>query len=165
MAIGSRMFLERRFLGLAYRPMELFCDGMVEIYDKERTKKHVFNPHTGGVDAEPEKPVWVGYAAVTPNKDWRARDREWGEEITGIHAYRVQLNHIDKNLLVPEEQWGDPSLRVPMGEGMRVIVKDLPGDTRIKSLELTVRNAQTDNNMWQPTLLCDMETGDTQHAG
>lgn len=160
MALGSKMFMDTRFLGLAYRPLELFCDAKVAVYPEDDTELVSWDPDTG-LSSTPIEPVYVGWSSLTPNKDWRARNRVWGAEETSMHAYRVQLWHIDKNLLVPEEQWGDKSLRVKFGEGQRVEVLELTGDPRAVGMKLIVRNAVTDNNMWQPTLLCDIDTGDT----
>ena len=89
---------------------------------------------------------------------------EWAGEVTGVHAYRVQLMHIDKNEMVEKDSWGDPELRVSFAEGMRVQIIDMPTDKRAEGLKLVVRNAMTDSLFWQPTLLCDIETGDTNGA-
>lgn len=161
MALGSKRFMETRFLGVAYRPLELFADALVSIYDAYEVEKSTWSPDEGLSKTKIE-PVYKGWAAITPNKDWRARTRMWGGEESGMHAYRVQLWHIDKNLLVPEENWGDPSLRVKFGEGQRLVIEQMIGDTRAVGLKMVIRNAVTDNNMWQPTLLCDIDVGDTR---
>lgn len=44
---------------------------------------------------------------------------------------------------------------------MRVVINESPADPRQNGLKLVVRNAVFDTLPWQPTLLCDFETGDT----
>ena len=46
-------------------------------------------------------------------------------------------------------------------EGMRVVVDESPADRRQDGLKMVVRNAVFDTLPWQPTLLCDVKTGDT----
>ena len=81
--------------------------------------------------------------------------------MTGVHADRIQLLHIDKNETVNRHLWGDPEMRVSFAEGMRVVINESPADARQNGLKLVVRNAVFDSLPWQPTLLCDFETGDT----
>lgn len=145
------------FLGVAHRPLELFCDSLVEIYPPEAAERAEWSPEKG-LSHKDVPPVWRGWAAVTPNKDWRARLRTWGEAATGTHAYRVQLHHAGKNYLFPEEEWGQPGTELPLiGEGWLVKIVQMVGDPKYEGLRLVVRNAVMDNNKWQPTLLCDME--------
>lgn len=148
------------FMDAAYYPLQLLANSRVSIYSYPDVVEYEWDPDAG-LSSQPNKPVWRGWANVTPNVDWRARNREWGEEVTGVHAYRVQLMHIDKNELVEKDMWGDPSLRVSFAEGMRVQINDMPTDKRVEGLKLVVRNSITDSLFWQPTLLCDIETGDT----
>lgn len=159
MALGSKRFMETRFLGVAYRPLELFCDALVEIFDESHTESVEWDPENG-LTKQDHTPVWKGWASITPNKDWRARTRVWGEEATATHAYRVQLHHLDQNLLVEKADRGKPELRVKFGEGQRLRIVAMTSDTRATGLKMVVRNAVTDNNMWQPTLLCDIDAGD-----
>ena len=151
------------FLYASYYPLQLLANTKVSIYETPDMVSYDWTADDG-LSAVDNRPVWTGWANVTPNVDWRARNREWAGEVTGVHAYRVQLLHLDKNDLVSPDLWGDPSVRVSFGEGMRVQVDEAPTDTRIEGLKLVIRNAQIDTLNWQVTLLCDVETGDTSHA-
>lgn len=148
------------FMYASYYPLQLLANTKVSIYETTDTVSYDWTAEDG-LSAKDNHPVWQGWANVTPNVDWRARNREWAGEVTGVHAYRVQLLHLDKNELVPRDLWGEPSQRVSFAEGMRVQIDEMPTDTRIEGLKLVVRNAQIDTLNWQVTLLCDVETGDT----
>lgn len=150
------------FMYASYYPLQLLANTKVAVYKTSDTVSYDWTAEDG-LSAKPNGPVWTGWANVTPNVDWRARNREWAGEVTGAHAYRVQLLHLDKNELVPRDLWGDPSQRVSFAEGMRVQIDEMPADTRVEGLKLIVRNAQIDTLNWQVTLLCDVETGDTAH--
>ncbi len=151
------------FMYASYYPLQLLANTKVSVYETLDTVSYDWTPESG-LSASDNRPVWTGWANVTPNVDWRARNREWGGEVTGVHAYRVQLLHLDKNELVPQDLWGEPSVRVSFAEGMRVQVDEMPADTRVEGLKLVVRNAQVDTLNWQVTLLCDVETGDTANG-
>lgn len=148
------------FMYASYYPLQLLANTKVSIYETTDTVSYDWTAEDG-LSAKDNHPVWQGWANVTPNVDWRARNREWAGEVTGVHAYRVQLLHLDKNELVPQDLWGEPSQRVSFAEGMRVQIDEMPTDTRVEGLKLVVRNAQVDTLNWQVTLLCDVETGDT----
>nr|DAX40666.1 MAG TPA: hypothetical protein [Caudoviricetes sp.] len=160
MALSIEPNIHPLFMFASHYPLELLADTKVSIYSTPDVAEHDWSPDSGLTTRQIE-PVWRGWANVTGNIDWRARNREWGGEVTGVHAYRVQLLHIDKNELVPRDQWGDPDLRVSFAEGMRVQINDNPTDKRVDGLKLVVRNAMIDTHHWQVTLLCDIETGDT----
>lgn len=151
------------FMYASYYPLQLLANTKVSVYETPDTLSYDWTPDDG-LSAKDNRPVWTGWANVTPNVDWRARNREWAGEVTGVHAYRVQLLHLDKNELVPQDLWGEPSQRVSFAEGMRVQVDEMPTDTRVEGLKLVVRNAQVDTLNWQVTLLCDVETGDTANG-
>lgn len=148
------------FLYASYYPLQLLANTKVSIYETPDTVSYDWTAEDG-LSARDNRPVWQGWANITPNVDWRARNREWAGEVTGVHAYRVQLLHLDKNELVPQDLWGESSQRVSFAEGMRVQVDEMPTDTRVEGLKLVIRNAQIDTLNWQVTLLCDVETGDT----
>lgn len=148
------------FLYASYYPLQLLANTKVSIYETPDTVSYDWTAEDG-LSAKDNRPVWQGWANITPNVDWRARNREWAGEVTGVHAYRVQLLHLDKNELVPQDLWGESSQRVSFAEGMRVQVDEMPTDTRVEGLKLVIRNAQIDTLNWQVTLLCDVETGDT----
>ena len=148
------------FVTLAHYPLELLTNSKISVYPTTDSVEHEWDPEHGLHNQE-NLPIWVGWANVTPNVDWRARNREWAGEVTGVHAYRIQLLHIDKNEIVNRHVWGDPEMRVSFAEGMRVVINESPADPRQNGLKLVVRNAVFDSLQWQPTLLCDFETGDT----
>lgn len=148
------------FVTAAHYPLELLANSKISVYSTPYSVEHEWDPEHGLHNQE-NHPIWVGWANVTPNVDWRARNREWAGEVTGVHAYRVQLLHIDKNEIMNKHLWGDPEMRVSFGEGMRVVINESPADPRQNGLKLVVRNAVFDSLPWQPTLLCDFETGDT----
>lgn len=147
----------------SYYPLQLLTNTKVSIYETPDTLSYDWTADNG-LSAKDNHPVWKGWANITPNVDWRARNHEWAGEVTGVHAYRVQLLHLDKNELVSQDLWGEPSVRVSFAEGMRLQVDEMPTDTRVEGLKLVVRNAQIDTINWQVTLLCDGETGDTAHG-
>lgn len=161
MALRPDGFMRDSFIGAAYQPLGVFADALVEIYIPGDVGTQVMDPETGVISGGAEIPLWKGWAAVTPNMDWRARARRWAYEDTATHAYRVQLRHIDENMLVFEEDRGRPEKRVSFGEGLIVKILSNRADDTSVGLTLVVRNAITDNNKWQPTLLCDMSTAST----
>lgn len=148
------------FMTAAHYPLELLANSKISVYPTSDSVEHGWNPDDGLV-TEKLLPIWIGWANVTPNTDWRARNSEWAGVVTGVHAYRVQLLHIDKNEAMNKHAWGDPGMRVSFAEGMRVVIDESPADHRQDGLKLVVRNAVFDTLPWQPTLLCDVETGGT----
>ena len=161
MALKTSGFLRDSFLGAAYAPLGIFADALVEVLIPGDPNKEVMDPNTGAITGGEPIAIWEGWGALTPNMDWRARSRRWAFEDTATHAYRVQLRHIDDNLLVFPEDRGRPEFRVSFGEGLLVRVLQNRSDEKSVGLLLVVRNAITDNNKWQPTLLCDINTDET----
>lgn len=100
--------------------------------------------------------LWRGMARVTPNKDWRARNREWAMEQTAEHAVRVQLN-LAKNMLVPKSEWPAPAVDIRHGDVVKVV--DNPNDPILERYNLTVRNPIGATDNWHRTLLCDANLG------
>lgn len=160
MALSVLHNKDPRFDSGAYWPLGLFCNCLVVVTEPPGTKSHEWT-EDGPVDIPP-KELWKGYAAVNPNIAWRARDRRSAYDDTAVHAYYVHLNHIDKNLLVPKEKWGDRSLRFVPGYGQIVRVIENNSDPRNAGLRLVVRNAPSDSDFWQPTLLCDIDVDDSK---
>lgn len=159
MALNKVLYAKHpRFDSTAYAPLSIFVNSLVEIYPKQLNDGVTWTPD-GGIVPAVVTPLWRGWAAVTPNKDWRARDRRWAYDDTATHAYRVQLHHVRKNLLVPQSEWSTAPL-VMFKEGQIVKVVRNDSDTTYEGLRLVVRNAITDSDKWQPTLLCDMSTED-----
>ena len=148
------------FMYASYYPLQLLANTKVSIFTEPDTLSYGWSEETG-LSFDYNNPIWQGWANITPNVDWRARNREWAGTVTGVHAYRVQLLHIDKNEVLSHDMWGKPEMRVSFAEGMRVRVEEMPTDPRVEGLKLVVRNAQVDTLNWQVTLLCDMATGET----
>lgn len=147
-----------RFDSQAFSVLSIFANSLIQVYPKTMGTEYTWDPKDGN-GKDPVVPLWRGWATVTPNKDWRARDRRWAYEDTATHAYRVQLWHRKMNLLYPRDQWETAPL--PLFEyGQTVRVLEHPSDPTYVGLLLSVRNAVTDSDQWQPTLLCDVSTGD-----
>lgn len=151
------------FMYASYYPLQLLANTKVSIFKEPDTVSYDWSDEAG-LSLEYNNPVWKGWANITPNVDWRARNREWAGTVTGVHAYRVQLLHIDKNEVFSRDLWGNPDARVSFAEGMRVQVEEMPTDPRVAGLKLVVRNAQVDTLNWQVTLLCDVATGETANG-
>lgn len=165
MALNNSVLMAKhpRFDGAAYQPLSIFANSLVEIINKTEDD-YEFDP-IEGVKEVVIDPLWRGFAAVTPAIDWRARTRVLGMDDTAVHGYRVQLWHIDKNMLVPRDQWGDKSLRVTLRQGLTIRVVEHNSDPMNVGLRLVVRNAITDSDWWQPTMFCDVDTGDHKGVG
>lgn len=151
------------FMYASYYPLQLLANTKVSIFKTPDTVSYDWSDEAG-LSLEYNDPVWKGWANITPNVDWRARNREWAGTVTGVHAYRVQLLHIDKNEVFNSDLWGNPDARVSFAEGMRVHVEEMPTDPKVAGLKLVVRNAQVDTLNWQVTLLCDVATGETANG-
>ena len=147
-----------RFDSAAYTVLGVLANSVIEVFDPVHDND-TWSEDTGLVEA-PETPLWRGYAVVTPNMDWRARNRRTAYDDTAIHAYRIQVEHIDRNLLLEPWHWGDRSKRVDFRHGMRVRVVEHNSDPSRVGLRLVVRNPVTDSDWWQPTMLCDIDLGD-----
>lgn len=147
-----------RFDGAAYSALSVFTNSLVELRPP-KTERQEWSPEGGFVEKD-YPPVWRGWAAVTPNKDWRARNRRHSYDDTAVHAYRVQLHHIDQNLLVPREEWGDIVKRVHASHGWNVRVVQHETAPQHVGLSLSVRVSIRDSDWWQPTLLCDLDAED-----
>ena len=165
MALNHRVLMAKhpRFDGEAYAPLSIFTNSLLEIR-KPPDSEADWDPKLGVIPHKGEL-LWRGWAAITPNMDWRARDRRQAYTYLVTHAYRVQLHHIDENELVPRESWGDKSLRVDLHAGLLVKVVRHESDPTRTGLSLVVRNAITDSDWWQPTLLCDMNPADMKDNG
>ena len=151
------------FMYASYYPLQLLANTKVSIFKEPDAVAYDWSDEAG-LSLEYNNPVWKGWANITPNVDWRAHNREWAGTVTGVHAYRVQLLHIDKNEVFSRDLWGNPDARVAFAEGMRVQVEEMPTDQRVAGLKLVVRNAQVDTLNWQVTLLCDVATGETANG-
>lgn len=158
MALGRHLYKKDiDFDSAAYSALSQFCNSTVELYHPDSVSRD-WNPDTG-LEVVYGVPSWRGYAAITPNKDWRARSRISGYEHTATHAYRIQLWHIDENLLHPEDKWGTVP-RPDVQEGWIVKVSQHNSDKVSEGARLIVRNRVTDSDMWQVTILADIDTGD-----
>ena len=159
MALTSLLYAkDQRFDSAAFAPLSVLANTLIEIYPKGSVSQVTWTEEEGSVVVDPT-PIWKGWAAITPNKDWRARDRRWTYVDTAVHAYRVQLWHRKMNLLYEKSEW--ETAETPQFKyGQIVKVLENASDPTYVGLQLVVRNAITDSDQWQPTLLCDMSTGD-----
>lgn len=168
MALSNLAFKDPHFDSAAYDFLSLLCNSLVAIYPPAvgngEGEEDTWVPGTGVVKKKVD-PIWRGWAAITPNKDWRARNRRQSYEDTATHAYRVQLWHIDKNLLVPAESWGDRTKRIRLDFNQRLRVERHDTDPQLEGMAMVIRNPVTDSDWWQPTLLCDVSVNDLRGEG
>lgn len=156
--INSMLHKADRFDSIAYLPMTIFANTLVEIFEPTGSREDWSVEH--GLVRKPVTPFWRGWAAVTPNQNWRARDRQSGFDYTAVHAYQVQLRHIDENELLPRSEWGKKDNRVVIVEGHIIRLVKHPSDPSREGMQLVVRNATTDSDWWQQTMICDVDAGD-----
>lgn len=95
--------------------------------------------------------VWVSRARLQPNKDWRARTKQFAGEYDAVHAIRVQVP-IGGNEL--ENQTVD----FTKDYIVRVIASPIIGTENLIDQEYVVRNASLSSNAWVHNLLCDFGT-------
>lgn len=150
--------VRKGFLATPYGFLNAYSFGLIELLPPVPVNSLEWDADTGKTATMPQ-PVWRGRAIITPNKDWRARSKNSGFELTAEHAYRVQIGHLKKNLLVPRAQWETKPV-VRIGNGVVVRVVENIADPRLVGIELIVRNATSGTDFWQPTLLCDVNTGE-----
>lgn len=120
------------------------------------TQEPVWNDVTETWEMPENAPVWRGMARIQPNKDWRARNREFALETSAEHAVRVQMN-IFKNWLVPKPEW--PAPPVDIQHGYIIEIEDNPNDRVLENYLMTVRNPMGASDNWHRTLLCDVNIG------
>lgn len=159
MALNNKVLLAKhpRFDSVPNDLLHVLANSLVEIYLPEQDNAD-WDPVLGTIKT-PRHPVFRGWAVITPNKDWRARDRSTAGDDTAVHAYRVQLLNYRKNLLKQKAEWGDPSTWYRGSYGHEVQIIEHNTDPARVGMWLYVRNAVTDSDMWQATLLCDVDTG------
>lgn len=116
-----------------------------------------------GMNDETLELVWRGYARVQPDKDWRARAREQGNEFNAVQAVRVQIG-VDRNLLgaVTNEagkitEYG-PIVVFAQDYVIRVTGARVTGTEALLGRDLAVRNALPSTHPWITNLLCDAST-------
>lgn len=94
--------------------------------------------------------IWRGKARIQPNKDWRARPREFAGEFTATQAVRIQVpiggNELGEDI---EFRKDDEVVAVEL---------DVIGGEQIVGNRYFVRNALTSSNLWVFNLLCDVDT-------
>lgn len=123
----------------------------VEIY--EPTSEPVEWQPGVGITNDPLILRWKGKARIQPNKDWRARDRDFSGEFDSVHAIRVQVG-INKN------KYDSPDASEDFAKSWIVVVTDCP----VQGSEVNigdrywVRNAKMSSNLWLHNLLCDTGT-------
>lgn len=104
--------------------------------------------------------AWKGRARVQPNKDWRARARNFGQEADVTHAVRVQIAIGRNEQGATYDVAGKITAYGPdpkFAKDFVVICKEsaVTGTSELMGIHLTVRNAINSTNLWQYNLLCD----------
>lgn len=107
--------------------------------------------------------VWAGNARLQPNKDWRARARDFEGEFVAQQAVRIQIpigkNEVGAVLDANDKiiEYGDDP---DFGAHYRVYVTETPvkGTEFLMNKTFIVRNALRSTNTWLYNLLCDSDT-------
>lgn len=107
--------------------------------------------------------VWSGYGRMQPDKDWRARAREMGNEYTATQAVRIQIG-IGKNLHGAELD--DDGKVITYGPDpvfkkdfvVKVVSSPVTGTEGMIGIPFVVRNALSGSTPWLYNLLCDGST-------
>lgn len=107
--------------------------------------------------------VWEGHARIQPNKDWRARTREFAGEFDATQAIRVQLPVAQNELGAVRDDKGKivsygPDPEFAKDYIVQVIDSRVKGTERLEGGQYTVRNAISSSNAWVYNLLCDTGT-------
>lgn len=115
------------------------------------------------VTTSPFELVWKGLGRVQPNKDWRAREREFANEFNATQAVRIQFP-IGRNLLGATYD-GDGKLTaygddpaIKKDYMVEVISSAITGTEDLVGMRFFVRNAINSGNSWVHSLLCDTGT-------
>lgn len=101
--------------------------------------------------------VYEGMGRVQPNIDWRARDRNFANELTATQASRVQIMFNGNKL--PGSDGAVPEIY----KDYRVVLVEPGGSERnewMTGLSMIVRNAEQASQKWVRTMLCDHGTRD-----
>lgn len=154
MALMNRRSVDPRWMYASRKVPSGLMEAIIEIFrPAPQDSEPVFDPTTGTWSGGAPLYLFRGNARVQPNKDWRARNREFAREETAEHAVRVQVefgsNKIDgSDGVLPEFRLGD-----------RVRVISSPHDTALQDYIFTVRNPISSSNAWLRNLLCDVDLG------
>lgn len=112
-----------------------------------------------GISDDSFEIIYRGMGRVQPNIDWRARDRNFANELTATQATRVQIkffgNELTDDHSVPE-----------IFKDYRVVLITPGGSDRNEWLagsSMIVRNAEQASQKWVRSMLCD--TGTREHGG
>lgn len=114
--------------------------------------------------------VWEGHARIQPNKDWRARPREFAGEFDATQAVRVQLpigeNHLGATFAT-DGTVVTYGADVEFFKDYEVKVVSVPVEGALNMVGNTyfVRNAMTSTNLWVYNLLCDTNTKSGGQSG
>lgn len=112
---------------------------------------------TDGMEDNLFELIWRGPARIQPNKDWRARPREFAGEYTATQAVRFQLP-IGGNELGPDVEFRKDDeihlVEIPV-EGPDVQAGNI----------YFVRNALMSSNAWLYNLLADVNTKSGGQSG
>lgn len=113
---------------------------------------------TEGITNDSYEIIYRGMGRVQPNIDWRARDRNFANELTATQATRVQIkfhgNELTEDGSVPE-----------IFKDYRVVLLVPGGSDRndwLTGSSMIVRNAEQASQKWVRSMLCD--TGTREHG-
>jgi hypothetical protein len=154
MALMNRRSMDPRWVYASRKVPSGFMEATIEIFrPAPQNSEPVFDPETGTWSGGPVTYLFRGRARVQPNKDWRARNREFAREETAEHAVRVQVEFGSNTIegsdgVLPEFRLGD-----------RIRVTSSPHDTALEDYIFTVRNPTSSSNAWLRNLLCDVDLG------
>lgn len=155
--LRGRGTLDPRYFRAGTRVIEGDMTALIKILrPNDGTAEPVWSDEAGEWIEPADTLIWRGMARIQPNKDWRARNREFAFENTAEHAVRVQLN-VYKNFMVPREQWPAPAVDIQHAD--IVEIERNPNDPILEKYVLSVRNGIPASDNWHRTLLCDANLG------
>lgn len=116
-----------------------------------------------GMSTDAYELVWMGDARIQPNKDWRARDREFAGEFDATHAVRIQIPMQKNRLGAVVDTDGriisyGPEVEFHKDFYVKVTATYVKGTEELINTRYTVRNAVNSSNAWVHNLLCDTGT-------
>lgn len=154
----NRGILDPRYFRHPMRSLWSDYTALVEFYIPSDADDDLqWDEEQGRWVSAPAEILWRGMARIAPNKDWRARTRDFAGESAAEHAVRFQLD-VRKNLLVPRAQWTEEYM-VDLTTGHMVRVISNPNDPALQEYTFVVRNAIGANDSWHRTILCDANLG------
>lgn len=124
----------------------------IEIYEPTGIAPS-WSPDTG-MTGDAWRIVYRGRARLQPDQDWKARDRNFANELTATMAIRIGIP-VRGNELNP-----DNPIAPFIGKGYKVIVIDADPESKdwIEGTDLIVRNPLQATQKWLRTFVADTGT-------